>query len=131
MCAYLSFDVQESETLMKQCLKWSGTLARELIKLVDDKAQGNPLMIKEVMITLAGKGKLVSVEPTGEFVEPTPRSSGSSAPRCVVLSKLPVSPPLLSVAVHEPFVYGLAGPSGSYVLLTILTLRRTSRSASL
>ncbi len=66
---------------MKQCLKWPGTLAREVIKLVEDKAQGNPLMIKEIMITLAGKSKLVSVDVTGEVPEPTPRSSASGTPK--------------------------------------------------
>lgn len=38
----------ESETLMKSCLRWPGSLSTELIKLVESKAQGNPLMIKEV-----------------------------------------------------------------------------------
>lgn len=68
---------------MKQCLKWPGTLAREVIKLVEDKAQGNPLMIKEIMITLAGKGKLVSTDASGEVPEPTPRSSASGTPKYV------------------------------------------------
>jgi hypothetical protein len=40
--------LQDSEQLMKSSLKWSGSVDSELLKLVEDKAQGNPLMVKEV-----------------------------------------------------------------------------------
>lgn len=82
---------------MKTCLKWNGSLSKELVKLVEDKAQGNPLMIKEVrccvcvcvdydlpmfirqvMITLAGKGKLCSMDNPDDALgtPPTPRPGG-------------------------------------------------------
>jgi hypothetical protein len=81
---------QESEALMRACVKWGGTLSPELMKLVEDKAQGNPLMIKEVMITLAGKGKLVSAEAPVDAVssagEAVSRGSASGAPKCVISS---------------------------------------------
>lgn len=92
---------------MKSCVKWVGSLSPELTKLVEDKAQGNPLMIKEVcarvvgvggrgwpclprnvggwagqvMVTLAGKGRLVTADTAAESDSAaTPR--GSSASRC-------------------------------------------------
>ena len=42
----LSFS--DSEQLAKSSIKWNGGVDPEVFKLVEDKAQGNPLMIKEV-----------------------------------------------------------------------------------
>jgi hypothetical protein len=81
--------LQESEALMRACVKWGGALSPELMKLVEDKAQGNPLMIKEVMITLAGKGKLMSAEVPADagassISDAVSRGSASGTPRFVV-----------------------------------------------